>query len=752
MFTMTMLDKATKLCYTKFTWQWRKLQCILAKAEADFQVNLVIQYSKCHAVLDTASFMGDKMETDFTKGLNEVQKEAVLHVTGPLLLIAGAGSGKTRVLTHRMAHIASNYANAYNLLAITFTNKAAKEMRHRIDALMPYGAQDMWVSTFHACCVRILRRDIQHLGYDNSFTIYDMDDANRLMKSVLKELNINDKQFPPKSMLSNISAAKNELIGPEAYAAQAQGGFRDEIIAKIYAKYQANLRSNNALDFDDIILKTIELFTKHPEVLNKYANRFRYIMVDEYQDTNTAQYNLVKMLASVHGNICVVGDDDQSIYGWRGANIRNILDFEKDFAGAVTIKLEQNYRSSANILEAANAVIKHNEGRKGKVLWTDAEAGEQINFYKAESDLAEAAYIIEKIAQGLRDGAKYKDFAVLYRTNAQSRVIEERFVSRNMPYKIFGGTRFYDRREVRDALAYMRAVANPYDDVSIKRIINVPKRGIGDAAVDFFEQAAVAEGIKFYDALKRAAEFSENKARVKKITEFVDMMEMLRGNSVTMSLGMFTDELLKETGYLRAIEDEDAQQHTDRASNLGELLSKVAEFEQSFAPEEPMPSLPAFLEEVALVADIDAHSENDDTVSLMTLHSSKGLEFPTVFMPGVEEGIFPGFQAATGTTQDMEEERRLMYVGITRARQNLHISCAGRRMQNGQTKYNPPSRFIMEIPKELVAQEKETPKPAAKMAHKDYLASKMGKDPSDAAMKPNFGLKWDMSKIAKKKK
>ena len=682
---------------------------------------------------------------DFTKGLNDMQKEAVLHVDGSLLLIAGAGSGKTRVLTHRMAYIASQFAAPYNILAITFTNKAAKEMRHRVSELSP-GAQDMWVMTFHAFCVRVLRRDIAHLGYDNSFTIYDMDDATRLMKSVIKELNVNDKQFPPKAMLNIISKAKDEMIGPELFTAQAKDHFRDAIIAKIYTKYQASLRSNNAVDFDDIILKTIELFSGHKEVLQKYANRFRYIMVDEYQDTNTAQYNLVKMLASGHGNICVVGDDDQSIYGWRGANIRNILDFEKDFAGARTIKLEQNYRSTSNILDAANAVIKNNEGRKGKVLWTDAKEGELIQFHKAESDNDEALFIVDKITEAVKNGAVHKDFAVLYRTNAQSRVIEEQFVRRNMQYRIFGGTRFYERREVRDALAYMRAVSNPYDDVALKRIINVPKRGIGDAAVDFFEAVASQNEIKFFDALKRADEFSENKARVKKIAEFVKLIENLCETAENEGLNEFAKDLMARTGYYDSIVQEDAHQNTDRAGNLSEMVNKVAEFEQSH---DDAPTLAAFLEEVALVADIDAMNESDDTVSLMTLHSSKGLEFPVVFLPGVEEGIFPGFQAATGGPKELEEERRLVYVGITRARQKLYITCAGRRMQHGQTKYNPPSRFIAEIPKNLLETEQK-PQTTEKPSHKEYLAAKIGNNSSSTAMQANFGKKWDFAKFKKK--
>jgi len=679
-----------------------------------------------------------------------MQKEAVLHTQGPLLLIAGAGSGKTRVLTHRMAYIASHLAQPYNILAITFTNKAAKEMKARISALMPAGADDMWVATFHSCCVRILRREIHHLGYDNSFTIYDADDVTRLMKFVLKELDLSDKIYAPKTMLHNISQAKDEMLSPEAFAKRAAGSFREEIVAKIYAKYQGHLRSNNALDFDDIILKTLEIFEKHPEVLEKYARRFKYIMVDEYQDTNTAQYNLVRHLASVHGNICVVGDDDQSIYGWRGANIRNILEFEKDFKGATTIKLEQNYRSTAKILQAANEVIGNNDGRKGKVLWTERDGGEAIKFFKAESDLAEAEYILSKIQEGKACGNTYKDFAILYRTNAQSRVIEDKLVQKNIPYRIYGGLRFYERREVKDALAYMRAVNNPHDDISLKRIINVPKRAIGDAAVEFFESVAAQHDIKFYEALKRASEFSQNSARNNAVARFVELIEGLRRSVTELSLFELMEDILIKSGYKEAVAAEDAQNGTDRGGNLVELVNKVSEFEDNATE---FPDLASFLEEVALVADIDALKEDDDAVTLMTLHSSKGLEFPIVFLPGLEEGIFPGGRAIVGTLDEMEEERRLCYVGITRAEKRLYISCAMRRMSFGETKYNPPSRFIKEIPEELL--EIEEGKRGA--SEDTYERKPFASGPSKAKPAHNtstgttFGKKWDLSAITKKK-
>ena len=683
------------------------------------------------------------MDIDFTKGLNPMQQAAVKHTEGPLLLIAGAGSGKTRVLTHRMAYIASNFAKAYELLAITFTNRAAKEMKERIHNLVPSAAHDMWVSTFHSCCVRILRRDIHNIGYDNSFTIYDMDDSTKLMKFVLKEMNINEKQFPPKSVLGQIGRQKDELVSAADFALMARGNYRDEIVAEIYKNYQKQLHSNNALDFDDIILKTLELFMQNPQILEKYARRFRYIMVDEYQDTNTAQYQLVRLLSSGHGNICVVGDDDQSIYGWRGANIRNILDFEKDFYGAVTIKLEQNYRSTGKILQAANEVIANNTGRKGKNLWTQADPGESLSFFKAESDFAEADFIVEKILEGIRKGALHKDFAVLYRMNSQSRLIEEKLVRNGVRYRIFGGVRFYERREIKDTLAYLRAILNPYDDISLKRIINVPKRGIGAVAVEAFEHIASEHNIKFYDALKNAQKYSQNAARNKKMGEFIEILDGLRALADKLPLGDLVRQVLTKTGYHNSILDEDAANGTDRAENLSELINNAVAFENS-----ENPTLAAFLEEVALVADIDDLNENDDTVALMTLHSSKGLEFDTVFLPGLEEGIFPMYRAMTsGNPNDLEEERRLCYVGITRARRRLYISAAERRMHNGETRYSLPSRFVGEIPAELIDAPGEVAsnQPFVKETRDERRETK------NAAMQSNFGKTWDLSKIAGRK-
>ena len=688
------------------------------------------------------------MSIDYTKGLNPMQQTAVKHTDGPLLLIAGAGSGKTRVLTHRMAYIASELARPYELLAITFTNRAAKEMKERILSLAGDAAHDMWVSTFHACCVRILRRDIHHIGFDNSFTIYDMDDSAKLIKFVLKQMNLNEKQWPPKSMQAHIGRQKDELVSPKDFAAGVND-YRGQILAEIYKNYQSQLQSNNALDFDDIILKTLELFMYNPAVLEKYANRFKYIMVDEYQDTNTAQYQLVRMLASAHGNICVVGDDDQSIYGWRGANIRNILDFEKDFYGAVTIKLEQNYRSTGKILQAANGVISNNDGRKGKNLWTDSLDGENLTYFSAQSDYAEADFIVEKVREGLAKGAKHKDFAVLYRMNSQSRVIEEKLAKSGIRYRVFGGQRFYERREIKDVLAYLRAIHNPHDDISVKRVINVPKRGIGNVAVEAFEGIAAEHGIKFFDALANPTAHSQNNARNKKMLEFAQMIQAFHAAATELSLSELVKLVLTKTGYHNSILEEDAAEGTDRAGNISELINNAAVFES----ESENPTLAGFLEEVALVADIDSHDDSDDAIALMTLHSSKGLEFPIVFLPGLEEGIFPAYRAITsGNPNDVEEERRLCYVGITRAKRQVHLSSATQRMHNGQTTYNSPSRFIGEVPPDLLDthNDKSVPPRQSFLPKGESGKSTRPAIAPDASSQSNFGKKWDLSKIMKK--
>ena len=630
--------------------------------------------------------------------LTDVQRQAATTIDGPLLLLAGAGSGKTSVLTHRIAYMVEQGVPPFHILAITFTNKASREMKERVANLVPEGSGDIWVSTFHSACVRILRREIGKLGYDNSFTIYDTDDQEKVMKNVLKELDVNDKMFPPKSMLGSISAQKNELIGPDEYKMLAGDDFKMKKIAQIYAAYQHTLRQSNALDFDDIIFKTVELFSTQPEVLGRYQSRFRYILVDEYQDTNTAQYELIRLLSSAHNNLCVVGDDDQSIYGWRGANIRNILDFEKDFPGALVLKLEQNFRSSGTILDAANAVIENNKMRKGKTLWTESGAGKGIQYFRASSDLEEADFIAATIKAGTNAGKPYSDYAILYRMNAQSRVIEDQLVRQSIRYRIFGGVRFYERREIKDVLAYLKAIANPLDEIAVRRIINVPKRGIGATSVDHVVTYAREVDISFYAAMHELESTGLSAAAAKKITAFADMLDGFRTQSAALPVAQLLQNVLDETGYILDLQASDPEAE-ERAANVQELLTKAIEFEKTTED----PTLAAFLEEVALVADIDNFTEDDDTVVLMTLHSSKGLEFPVVFLAGFEEGIFPGFRSMMSSDlQEMEEERRLCYVGITRAKAEVVITSANQRRMHGQIVANAPSRFLKEIPAELI--------------------------------------------------
>ena len=643
--------------------------------------------------------------------LNEQQREAVYHTEGPVLILAGAGSGKTRVLTHRTAYLIEECGvNPYNIMAITFTNKAAGEMRERIDKLVGYGSESIWVSTFHSTCVRILRRHIDRIGFDTNFTIYDSDDQKTLMKDICKRLNVDTKIYKEKSLLAAISHAKDELISPEEYAtrAAASGDYAKKKQAEIYREYQEALRKNNALDFDDLIVKTVELFRVDAQVLDYYQERFRYIMVDEYQDTNTAQFELVSTLARKYKNLCVVGDDDQSIYKFRGANIYNILNFEKHFPEAVTIKLEQNYRSTQNILDAANSVIANNVGRKRKTLWTDNAQGKKIGFRQFETGYEEAEYIAKDIAGCVQSGAyHYGDCAVLYRTNAQSRLFEEKFIVSNIPYKIVGGVNFYARKEVKDLLAYLKTIDNARDDLAVRRIINVPKRGIGATTLNRVADYAAEQNLSFYNALKMADDIPTLGKSAAKIHPFVNFIQVMRSKLELISVSELLQEIIDETGYVKELEAEGTEEAQARIENIDELISKVVTYEEG----EEHPTLSGFLEEVALVADIDSLEEGSDYVVLMTLHSAKGLEFPKVYLAGMEDGLFPSYMsiAYDSSSEDLEEERRLAYVGITRAKEELTITCARQRMIRGETQYNKVSRFVREIPSELLDGELKRP-------------------------------------------
>ena len=676
--------------------------------------------------------------------LNEEQKKGVFTTEGPVLLLAGAGSGKTRVLTHRAVYLIEELGvNPYHILAITFTNKAAGEMRERIDDMVGYGSENIWVSTFHSTCVRILRRFIDHIGFGTNFTIYDTEDQKTIMKDICKRLEIDTKMYKEKSFLAAISSAKDELISPEAYALRAQGDFRKMKEAAVYREYQQVLRKNNALDFDDLIVKTVELFQSDIEVLDYYQERFRYIMVDEYQDTNTAQFQLIKLLAGKYKNLCVVGDDDQSIYKFRGANIYNILNFEKEFPNAVTIKLEQNYRSTQNILNAANGVIANNVGRKAKRLWTENEEGEKIAFHQFETGFDEADYVAKDIRSKVREGMyHYGDCAVLYRTNAQSRLFEERFITASIPYKIVGGVNFYSRREIKDLLAYLKTIDNAMDDLAVRRIINVPKRGIGATTLSRVQDYADENSLTFYNALKMAEEIGTIGRASAKIRPFVMLIQSMRSKLPYISVSELLQEIIEETGYVRELEAENTEEAQQRIENIDELISKAVTYEES----EEEPTLSGFLEEVALVADIDSVDETQDYVVLMTLHSAKGLEFPQVYLAGMEDGLFPGFGAicAENPTAEIEEERRLAYVGITRAKERLSISCARMRMIRGETQYNKVSRFVKEIPRELLAgtiqKEKmpDIPKPSM-MAKNAFSAKPMALRRTGVPEARNFG-------------
>ena len=637
--------------------------------------------------------------------LNPPQREAVAQTEGPVLILAGAGSGKTRVLTHRIAYLMDEKGvNPWNILAITFTNKAAQEMRERVDKLVGFGSESIWVSTFHSACVRILRRHIDNLGYDTNFTIYDTDDQKSLMKDVCRKMNIDTKIYKERSLLAQISHAKDELLTPDDMEMKAAGDYNMKKVASVYREYQAALRKNNALDFDDLIVKTVELFEKCGAVLEYYQERFKYIMVDEYQDTNTAQFKFISLLAQRYQNLCVVGDDDQSIYKFRGANIGNILGFEHVFPDARVIRLEQNYRSTRNILNAANQVIANNTERKAKTLWTENEEGSKVHFRQFLNAYEEAEYVAGEIGKLKRNGlGNYRDCAILYRTNAQSRIFEEKFIAANIPYKLVGGVNFYARKEIKDLLCYLKTINNARDDLAVQRIINVPKRGIGATTLGRVQDYADNMGISLYEALRVAEEVPSIGRSLSKIDGFVTFIQILKSKADVMTVEEILQEVIDSTGYVAELEAEDTEESRARIENIDELISKTVAYQEAMEEENQSATLSGFLEEVALVADIDTVDPDQDYVLLMTLHSAKGLEFPKVFMVGMEDGIFPSHMTISyGDDGEMEEERRLCYVGITRAMKDLTLTCAQQRMIRGETQYNRVSRFVREIPRELV--------------------------------------------------
>ena len=627
--------------------------------------------------------------------LNPMQQRAVEHAEGPVLILAGAGSGKTRTLTHRAAYLVEQGVWASHILCITFTNKAAREMKERITSLIGAEASHMWICTFHSMCVRILRQEAEKLGYSKSFTIYDADDAQRLIKQCLRQLNLDEKKFAPRSVMATISDAKNHMLSPEGLRQSKPGDLWRQTCADVYEMYEKHLMANNAMDFDNLLVKTVQLFTNHPEVLQVYSERFSYIHVDEYQDTNRAQYLLVKMLAS-HGNLCVVGDDDQSIYGWRGADIQNILDFERDFPSAEVIRLEQNYRSTAPILNAANAVISHNKGRKGKTLWTDRHDKTPIQVHKCVGEREEAAYIVETIDELLRD-YHLKDFAVLYRTNAQSRAIEEAMTRAGLAYRVIGGMKFYDRREVRDLVAYLRFLQNPNDAVSLFRIINVPKRGIGDTTLEKIRAASMTNDVSEWDVVCGASQYLAPVRTAQKLEDFARQMIRLMAQSALLTPEEYVRQVIDQSGIVSQYVDDGSEEALARAENILEFVTAVKEYFEQNAED----TMEEFLGNIALVSDVDGYEENANAVTLMTLHSAKGLEFPVVFFAGLEEGLCPHFRSL-GDQQAIEEERRLCYVGITRAMDRLYITYALGRGLFGSTSHNPPSRFLQELPQDGV--------------------------------------------------
>ncbi len=635
---------------------------------------------------------------DILKGLNDKQYEAVTKTQGPCLVIAGAGSGKTKVLTHKIAYLIEHEgAKPWDILAITFTNKAANEMKERITNLIGEAAKDIWMGTFHSICVKILRRFIDIIGFDSSFIIFDTSDQKTLVKGCLRDLGIDDKMFTDRSVLSEISNAKNEMLEPDQYQLRANGDFRKEKIATVYELYQKRLKENNAIDFDDIINYTIKILLENPDIMEYYSNKFKYVLVDEYQDTNKSQFTLVTMLASKHGNITVVGDNDQGIYSFRGADISNILNFEKDFPGTKIIKLEQNYRCTGNILKAANAVIKNNEVKYKKELWTQNEEGNLPKVYQAKNEYDEGAYVVEQIEHLKREEYyKYSDFAILYRMNTQSRAIEDILRRENIPYKIIGGLKFYERKEIKDIIAYLRLIQNGNDNLSLKRIINEPKRGIGKTSLDKVEQLSIQTGISMYEIIKNAEQYGLNRVYLNS-REFVNCIEEFKAKKEELPISELIKQTLKKSGYTKALENENTIEAENRIENLDEFLTVAIEFEEQEAEN----TLSAFLEGITLSSDIDNLEEDEDYVTLMTLHSAKGLEFPVVFLVGMEEGIFPGYKSISEPTE-LEEERRLCYVGITRAKEHLFLTCSKQRTIFGSTSYNPVSRFLGEIPEDLL--------------------------------------------------
>lgn len=679
-------------------------------------------------------------KAELLNGMNPRQKEAVLHTDGPLLLMAGAGSGKTRVLTHRIAYlIEEKEVNPWNILAITFTNKAAKEMKERVNAILASGGEDVWVSTFHSMCVRILRRDVDFIGYNRNFTIIDSSEQLTLMKRILKELNIDPKKYDPRSILGTISQAKNSLQTPQDFA-KMQGSYYEEIAAKCYAAYQKELQYNQCMDFDDLIMNTIRLFEEHPDSLTYYQNKFHYIHVDEYQDTNHAQYTLVNLLAGRFRNLCVVGDADQSIYGWRGADMQNILDFEKDYPDAAVILLEQNYRSTKNILSAANQVIENNSNRKPKNLWTENKEGNKITYYRADNERDETRFIVDRMQEEIRSNHRnYGDFAILYRTNAQSRVMEETLLKANIPYKMVGGHKFYDRKEIKDILAYLNVLANPQDSISFERIVNSPKRGIGPGSIEKLRSFASLHEWPLLEAAQNVDLANIGGKAGQQLGAFGEMIQEVTQMIPYLTVTELTKEVLDRSGYLEDLKIQNTLEAQARIENLEEFLTVTQEFDKQFeqqneedadAPEE---KLTVFLNDLALVSDIDNLEEDASQVTLMTLHAAKGLEFPVVFLIGLEEGVFP-LTRALMEESELEEERRLAYVGITRAEEALYLTNAFSRTLYGRTQYNRPSRFVEEIDQELLEIEGMRPTPKKTPVFAKKTAAYSYKQPETAVV------------------